>query len=102
MSNPQTQADTLTLHVRDATGQREFTASGIPKDVSWGEAMQSILSNMDLPKNNPSGESIWMGRLEREGRHIHSSEIVGNVLEDGDKVVLAPEVNAGLAAVRMP
>ncbi len=86
---------TITLRVQDMSGQREFMARGVPKDASWGEIMPSILDNMSLPKNNPTGPNVWLGHLEREGRHIHTSEIVGDSLQDGDKVVLQPEVNAG-------
>ena len=86
--------ETITLHVEDMSGQREFVARGVPTDASWGETMSSIVANMSLPRN-PGTESVWTGRLEREGRHLHSSEIVGDALEEGDRVVLQPEVNAG-------
>ena len=92
MSN---KSQTITLHVQDMTGQREYLARDVPKDASWGETMGSILANMSLPKNNPASPNVWSGHLEREGRHLHASEIVGDALVDGDKVVLQPEVNAG-------
>ncbi len=85
----------ITLHVEDMSGQREYVARGVPTDASWGETMDGIISRMSLPKNTPSGQSVWTGRLEREGRHLHASEVVGQVLEDGDRIVLQPEVNAG-------
>ena len=89
------QPDTLTLHVADMSGQREYVARNVSKDASWGETMGSILANMALPKNTPAGPSAWSAHLERESRHLHASEIVGDALVDGDKVVLQPEVNAG-------
>lgn len=86
--------ETLTLHLQDASGQREFVARDVPKEASWGEILKGMVANMSLPKN-PDGGNLWTGRLEREGRHLHTSEIVGEALEDGDKIVLAPEVDAG-------
>ena len=57
--------------------------------------MTRVLDSMSLPQNVPGGETAWRGRLEREGRHLHASEIVGDALQDQDRVVLTPEVNAG-------
>ncbi len=88
-------SDTLTLHVQDMSGQREFVARGVSREATWGETMNSIVATMSLPRNTPSGETVWSGRLEREGRHLHTSEIVGDSLETGDRIVLQPEVNAG-------
>lgn len=87
--------ETVTLNVQDMSGQREFVARDVPKDASWGEVMHSVLNSMSLPQNVAGGESAWRGRLEREGRHLHASEIVGDVLQDEDRIVLQPEVNAG-------
>ena len=86
--------ETLTLHVQDASGQREFVARDVPKEASWGEILKGVVANMSLPKN-PDGQSLWTGTLQREGRHLHTSEIVGTALEDGDKILLSPEVGAG-------
>lgn len=89
------ESETMTLYVQDQSGQREYVARDVPCEASWGETLNSIVATMELPKNNPGGESVWSGRLEREGRHIHTSEIVGDALEEGDRIVLQPEVNAG-------
>ena len=89
-------SDSLTLYVQDISGQREFVAKNVPVDASWGETMSTIVGNMSLPKNAPTGEEIvWTGRLNREGRHLHGSEINGETFQEGDRVVLQPEVNAG-------
>ena len=88
-------SETITLRVQDMSGQREFVARDVPKDSSWGETMKGIVANMSLPQNTPTSPNIWTGRLEREGRHLHTSEIVGDALENEDRIVLQPEVNAG-------
>ena len=85
----------ITLHVQDVSGQREYVARDVPTDASWGETLKSLLAHLSLPKNSPAGETVWTGRLEREGRHLHSTEIVGDALRDEDRIVLQPEVNAG-------
>ena len=87
--------ETISLQVEDMSGQREFRAREVPRDASWGETLQSIVAKMHLPKNNPTGTNVWRGRLDRESRHLHASEIVGQALQEGDKVVLEPEVRAG-------
>jgi len=90
---------TITLHVEDVSGQRQYVAKDVPTDASWGETMRSFLASMSLPRNTPDGQkSIFTGRLEREGRHLHATEIVGDALQDEDRIVLQPEVNAGLTA----
>ena len=86
---------TINLHVKDMSGQREFLARDVPTDASWGECMDGILAKMSLPRNTGSDGGVWAGRLEREGRHLHPSEIVGDALTDEDRIVLQPEVVAG-------
>jgi hypothetical protein len=90
MGNP----ETIELNIQDMSGQRQFRANA-PTDASWGETMEGILAEMDLPPNTPSGEGVWTGRLEREGRNLLASEIVGDALEQGDRITLQPEVVAG-------
>lgn len=87
-------AEGLTFKVSDVSGQRNVVVRDVPRDASWGETMRAILGRMAMPEN-PEAETIWKGRLEREGRHIHASEIVGDVLQNEDHVVLHPEVQAG-------
>jgi len=88
--------ETINLRVQDVTGQREINVRDIPADTLWGDALSQIVSGMSLPPNESADQSnIWQGRLEREGRHLNSSEVVGDALRDDDLVVLQPEVMAG-------
>jgi hypothetical protein len=87
--------ETITLNVEDMSGQRQYVARNVPTDASWSETMNGIVAGMSLPQNTPTGEGVWSGRLEREGRHLHGSEIVGDALQDGDQIVLQPEAIAG-------
>lgn len=87
--------NTICLRVQDMTRQREVVARDVRRDASWGEALASILTTMALPRNEPTAAGGWAGHLEREGRHLHPSEIVGDALMEDDKIVLHPEVTAG-------
>jgi len=87
--------ETLTLRVRDVSEQQEFIARDLDPQASWGETLKRIVAGLDLPPNTPAEANAWTGRLEREGRHLHPSEILGEALEDLDEVVLQPEVVAG-------
>jgi hypothetical protein len=35
--------------------------------------------------------------LERDGRHLRSSETIGDALKDADEIILHPDVQAGAA-----
>jgi hypothetical protein len=55
-----------------------------------------MLGQMNLPQNDVSGRPLtYHARLEREGRHLHASERVGDAVQNGDKVVLQPNIDAG-------
>ena len=34
-------------------------------------------------------------RLDREGRHLHRTELVGDTLKENDEIVLHPQIMAG-------
>ena len=92
MGNP----ETISLHVEDMSGQRQLEVDDVPIQASWGETLSAILNELSLPKNSPAGDdAIWAGRLEREGRHLNSSELVGDALQDGDRIVIQRDINAG-------
>ncbi len=84
------------LEVSDVTGQKIASVGNVPFDCTVGEMIQSLLAEMQLPKNDGAGRPlVYHARLEREGRHLHGSETVGDALKAGDKVVLTPNIEAG-------
>lgn len=88
------EATVRNIRVTDMTRQRELVC-GVPVEATFGECLDSILAELHLP-SNPEGEAtVWSGRLEREGRHIHSSEIVGDALQENDEVVIQRDIQAG-------
>jgi hypothetical protein len=84
------------LHVSDVSGQKVFNVGDVPTDATVGELVHQLLAQMNLPQNDPGGRPLtYHARLEREGRHLHSSEIIGDALQAGDSVVLQPNIDAG-------
>jgi hypothetical protein len=53
---------------------------------------------MNLPRQDTSGAPLtYHARLEREGRHLHASERIGDALERKDRLTLQPNIDAGLS-----
>ena len=86
----------LGLRVTDVSGQKRANVRDVPQDSTVGELLQGILSQMNLPQNDPGGRPLtYHARLEREGRHLLASERVGDALQAGDELVLQPNIDAG-------
>lgn len=84
------------VRVSDVSGQKNFTLSEPPADSTVGELIQGLLSEMELPQNDVGGRPlVYQALLEREGRHLHASERVGDAIQDGDQLVLQPNIDAG-------
>lgn len=86
----------MKLRISDVSGQKAAYVPKIPADATVGELIEGLLPQMKLPQNDPSGRSlVYHARLEREGRHLNASEIVGDVVEIGDRITLQPNIDAG-------
>ncbi len=84
------------LQVSSVTGQQRVNVDPVPPDCTVGEMIQGLLCQMQLPRNDSLGRRlVYHARLEREGRHLHGSELVGDALQAGDKVTLTPNIDAG-------
>ena len=63
------------------------------------ELIRGLVPRMGLPTADASGAAqAFHAFLERDGRHLRSSETVGEALRDGDEIVLHPDVQAGSAS----
>jgi hypothetical protein len=84
------------VRVRDASRQKLAQADA-PADSTVGELVEGLLrSRMKMPEQDPEGRPLsYQAMLTREGRHLHSSERVGDALQADDEVVLQPNVQAG-------
>lgn len=86
----------IDLQASDVSGQKLAEVKGVPAAATVGELVQGLLSQMNLPQNDVSGRPlIYHARLEREGRHLHASEVVGDALQESDHIVLQPNIDAG-------
>jgi hypothetical protein len=86
----------LAIEASDVSGEKLVSVDGISPDASIGEVVHSLVAEMDLPRLDVEGRPMtYQALLEREGRHLHASEIVGDVLEPQDRLVLQPYISAG-------
>ena len=87
---------TMPLRAADVTGQRLVDVKDAPTDATVGELIDGILPRLNLPVNDNGGRPLtYHARLDREGRHLHASELIGETLQPNDRLVLQPEINAG-------
>jgi len=85
----------LYVTASDVTGQRSRQVRVSP-EATVGEWVGSLVGGLGLKTRDTMGNPYaYRPRLEREGRHLNAGEIVGEVLREGDQVVLHPNVNAG-------
>lgn len=86
----------LNLEAVDLTGQHSIRLRDFPGDRRIGELVDTAVSGMGLRQNDPSGRPYtYQARHERTGSNLFSSEIVVDVLEEGDLVRLTPNIDAG-------
>jgi hypothetical protein len=89
----------LDIEVTDVTGQRRKRLLGYPADATVREMLGDMVDQLELSRTNPAGAPlVYHGRLQREARHLHNSEIVGEALQTGDVISLHPKINAGAGA----
>jgi len=56
---------------------------------------------MELPESDSQGRPVvFRARLEREGRYLHPSEVVGEALQTDDRISLQPNIDAGAGVHR--
>ncbi len=91
-----TGTQTLDIQASDVSGQKVVRVRDLRPDTSVGELVQGLLGEMNIPKNDVEGRPLtYQARLEREGRHLHASEVVGEALVPDDHIVLQPNIDAG-------
>jgi hypothetical protein len=84
------------LDVSDVSGQKRLTVDELEREATIGQVIERLLSELDLAREDREGRAVtYHARLEREGRHLHASERVGDALQSGDRLVLQPNIDAG-------
>lgn len=88
--------ETLDLTASDVGGTKRFRARAIAPEATVGELVETLVPRMHLPRTDASQRPLnYHARLEREGRHLHASERIGEALRTGDEISLHPNVDAG-------
>ena len=86
------------IEAQTASGQRVMELKNVPEDATVRELIEDLLDQMNLPQTDTGGRPLpYHARLEREGRHLHASEIVGDALKEDDRIMLQPDIEAGAA-----
>jgi lysophospholipid acyltransferase (LPLAT)-like uncharacterized protein len=89
-------ASTISLRISDFTGQKRTRVAAVSRHSTVGDLVRSLLAKLGLPESNVEGKPLaYQARLQREGRHVHASELVGEALEEGDEINLTPSIDAG-------
>lgn len=84
------------LSAADVTGQKHVRLRDVPRSYSVGEMLTGVLPRLRLVQFDAQGNQVgYEVRLEREARHLHRSELVGDVLQEDDHLVLNPRIVAG-------
>jgi hypothetical protein len=91
----------MRLEASDVTGQKILDIPDAPMNSSIREFVEGLVPQMNLPRFDSSGRRLnYHALLDREGRHLHASEVVGEALLPNDRLVLQPDINAGGAPER--
>ena len=89
-------AASVNLLAQDVSGQKKVRVSDVSGDSTVRELVRGLLTRMRLVDKDVGGRPIeYRARLEREGRHLHDSELVSDALQPDDQIVLQPKINAG-------
>lgn len=89
-------AATLNLTARDVSGQRRFRVRDVRPDTTVQELISRLTHRLGLPlKDSVGAPQAFHAFLERDGRHLRSSEEIGKALHNEDEIVLHPDVQAG-------
>ena len=85
----------LRLQVRDASGQREAYPDDVADDSTVAEFVERMVKQMRLAPVDSAGRPlVYQALNQREGRHLHGSERVGEAVEPDDVVILHPNIDA--------
>ena len=90
--------DKLDILASDVTGQTVVNVGIDPGDreMSVGELLDGLVPRMKLPRLGSGGRPLtYHARLEREGRHLHATEVVGEALQSKDRLMIQPTIEAG-------
>lgn len=86
----------LRLTATDVSGQRRVQVRNVTGKATIGELVRSLVAKLGLVREDAEGRPLtYRARLDREGRSLNGSEVIGEVLKPDDKVSLYPHIQAG-------
>ena len=92
----QLNGDGIDLEMTDLTGQRRIRIEGYDREARVRDLVRDVVDRMGLSATDSAGTPVvYRGRLKRESRHLHESEVVGEALQSDDVVMLLPNIDAG-------
>lgn len=88
--------DSLNLVARDVTGQRTFKVNHFSAEMTVSDLIRDVVPRMGLVSPGAPRElAVFRAFLERESRHLHGGERVGDSLREADEITLQPDIQAG-------
>jgi hypothetical protein len=91
-----TMADALELSASDVSGQRRVSLRNVAGRATVGELVKSLVARLGLVREDAEGRPLtYRARLEREGRSLAGSELVGEALQPKDRISIYPHIQAG-------
>ena len=80
----------------DNSGQRRYSVRNYRGEATVGELVRTLVDRLGLRSEGAdAADNVFHAFSGREGRHLRSAEIVGDVIEEGDEITLRPDVQAG-------
>jgi hypothetical protein len=84
------------VYATDTSRQKKVKVSNFEPGTTVRELVKGLVERMRMVDKDRKGRPLqYRARLEREGRHLHDSELVSDALLPDDEVVLHPKINAG-------
>lgn len=91
--------NTLTLELSDM--RKSFKLQGVPSTATVGELITDAVKKMKMQSRDENGSPIsYKVRLDREGRHLNNSEMLGDVCKDDDRLEFEPDIEAGFPSIK--
>ena len=88
--------ESLDISASDVTGQKVVNLNALDREMTVGELLDALVPRMNLPRLGNGGRPLaYQARLEREGRQLHATEVVGDALQSSDRIMLQPTIEAG-------
>lgn len=93
-----TTMNSVSFTASDNSRQRRYTVRNYRGEATVGELVGSLVDRLGLrTEGADAADDVFHAYSGREGRHLRSAELVGDVIEEGDEITLRPDVQAGTA-----